>query len=335
MTNYMIFFILLFFQIYSQFVETVQNKVVRFAIENDGSKDWSYGDGNFYHKAWCNGVDKWAENGKTFFCDYEPKCNLFVYEMLYKAGLELPLINKMSRKCREYHQDKPDERPPTNTDIVDGKISLLKLVGTNDNGINKAIKGDIITNGHHMGILIGDGKTISASQKSIRQSDIYGAYGGQGNTIYIFRYDKGIPIFTYSIKTKKNGIQPEVVSSTWNSAGINGDPIIGIAIKVDRCQVNYRVHVKGGNWLPMIRNKYNWNDINGYAGNNKEIDLVEVNFIHCGYNPKIDMWNVPYRVSPLNKGYYDWQYGNQKGKGLDGYAGAIVKSIDHFQIGYD
>lgn len=335
MSDHMILFILLFFPINSQFVETVHSKFVRFAIEKDGSKDWSYGDGNFFHKFLCNGVDKWAENRKTFFCDYEPKCNLFIYEMLYKAGLELPLNNVMSKMCRKFHKEKPIERPPTNTDIIEGKIHLLKLVGTDLDGLNKANKGDIISNGHHMGILIGDGKTISAAQDSIRQAGISNEYGLGKNTIYIFTYDKGIPIFIYSVKSKKNGIQSEVVSSSWGHAGIQGDPIIGIAIRVDRCKVNYRVHVKGGFWLPMVENKYNWGNINGYAGNGKEIDLVEVNFIHCDYNPKIEMRDVPYRVSAINKDYYDWQYGRLKGKNLDGYAGAKGKSIDRFQIGYD
>lgn len=334
MSNHILLFILLFLQINSQFVETIQSKVVRFAKENEGSEDWSYGIANFYLKFFSNGKDRLAENGKTFFCDYEPKCNLFVYEMLYKAGLELPLINQMSQNCKKFHEDQPEGRPPTNKDLVDGNVfPLLYLVGTDQDGINNAINGDIISNGSHMGIIIENKETISASSNSIRKSD-FNSYSSK--TIYIFRYDKGIPIFTYSIKTKNNGIQSEVISRDWGSAGIKGDPIIGIAIKVDRCKVNYRVHVNGGKWLPMIENKYDWNDINGYAGNDKEIDLIEVNFIHCEYNPRITMWDVPYRVAPLNnQNYYDWQYGNKKGKGLDGYAGAKGKSIDLFQIGYD
>ena len=328
-------FFLLILPINSQFYHTVQQKVVEFAKGEKDSVAWSYGDGNFYHKFFTNGKDRMAENGKTFFCDYEPKCNLFVYEMLYKAGLELPLINSMSRKCREFHQSKPIGRPPTNLDFIDGKVSLVRDCG-NYKGC-AIIAGDIISSGNHMGIVIGNGLAISAAQKSIKITD-FNRYGNK-DELYFFRYDKGIPIFTYSVKTKNNGIQSEISSSSWGAAGNEGDPIIGIAIKVDRCSVNYRVHIKNGNWLPMVKNKYDWNDINGYAGNNKEIDLVEVNFIYCDHNPKINegkgYWNVPYRVSPLKKDYYDWQYGNQKGNGLDGYAGAIGKSIDRLQIGYD
>ena len=333
MSNNLIFFFLLIFHINCQFFDTVQKRVARYAKENEGSDAWSYGNGNYYMKLLFNGKDRMAENGKTFFCDYEPKCNLFVYEMLYKAGLELPLINSMSRKCKEFHEDKPQKRPPTNSDIVNGKVNLLSQSWEPN-------EGDIITNGHHMGIILGKDLTISASEKSIRTSD-FDAYRDKGETFYIFKYDKGYPIFTYSIKTKNKGIQSEIRSSSWGETGIKGDPIIGIAIKVDRCQVNYRVHIKNGDWLPMVKNKYDWNDINGYAGNDKEIDLVEVNFIYCNHNPKINegkgYWNVPYRVSPLYKNFYDWQYGNEKdkGRGLDGYAGAKGVSIDHFQIGYD
>ena len=35
----------------------------------------------------------------------------------------------------------------------------------------KLIPGDIITNGHHMGIVMGEDSTISASANSIRYSD--------------------------------------------------------------------------------------------------------------------------------------------------------------------
>ena len=324
-----IFIIILIFPIYSQFIHTVQTKVVNYAKEKEGSEEWEYSEsGIFFLKFFDKGKDRLAENGKTFFCDYEPKCNLFVYEMLYKGGLELPLINEMPRNCKQYHENEPQGRPPTNKDLVEGKISELYLVGTNQEGINKAIPGDIISNGGHMGIVIGNDETISASTKSIRKSD----FNGYGDSIYIFRYDNGVPIFSYSVKTKNNGIQKMRTSETADYAGIIGDPIIGIAIKVDRCSVKYRVHIKGGKWLGYV-NGYDWNDYdNGYAGNGKEIDLVEVNFIYCDLNPKTDMRNVPYRVSPLNKDFYSYQHGNIKGANMDGYAGAKGKSIDRFQI---
>lgn len=55
-------------------------------------------------------------------------------------------------------------------------------------------------------------------------------------------------------------------------AGWYGHKITGIAIK----NAEYRVHIKGGNWLPPISG-YDKNDkLNGYAGNGKEIDALQI-----------------------------------------------------------
>lgn len=55
-------------------------------------------------------------------------------------------------------------------------------------------------------------------------------------------------------------------------AGYFNHKITGIAIKNAR----YRVHIKGGNWLPPVTG-YNIHDPkNGYAGNGKEIDGLQI-----------------------------------------------------------
>ena len=55
-------------------------------------------------------------------------------------------------------------------------------------------------------------------------------------------------------------------------AGWFGHRITGIAIKNAR----YRVHIKNENWLPAVSG-YNINDSkNGYAGNGKEIDALQI-----------------------------------------------------------
>ena len=130
--------------------------------------------------------------------------------------------------------------------------------------------------------------------------------------------------FTYAVRISSGKILPEV-TNTEDYAGKIGEAITDIAIKVNKGSIKYRVHVKGGNWLGYVTG-YNWNDAkNGYAGNHKPIDLVEI--IYSGNNelPK-------YRVSPVNSGYYGWQYGNKVGKGYDGYAGYLGKTIDRIQI---
>ena len=129
------------------------------------------------------------------------------------------------------------------------------------------------------------------------------------------------PNITYRANTK-HGLLPEVTNLE-DYAGIIGYPVLGLAIKVDEKNIKYRVHNKGGNWLPYVSG-YNINDfVNGWAGSNKEIDAIEV----IG-----DGFTVKYRVSAKGKQYYAWQYNNSKTGGQDGYAGLFGKSIDRVQM---
>ena len=129
-------------------------------------------------------------------------------------------------------------------------------------------------------------------------------------------------IFTYAVRTTEGRVLPEV-TNTNDYAGKIGVAITDIAIKVNKGTVKYRVHVKDGNWLGWVTG-YNWSDSNnGYAGNGKPIDLVQIAASSC---------TAKYRVSPLNSGYYSWQLGDQVGGGYDGYAGTLGKAIDRFQV---
>ena len=153
-------------------------------------------------------------------------------------------------------------------------------------------------------------------------------YANDQPPVYYYRYGKNTPtddiIFTYAVRTQGKKILPEVVNTN-DYAGIQGIPITDVAIKVNKGTVKYRVHVRGGNWLNYVTG-YNWNDSkNGYSGNMKPIDCVQII-----YNGKTEM--PLYRVSPLSKDYYDWQKGSKTGGGYDGYAGAMGKVIDRLQI---
>ena len=64
------------------------------------------------------------------------------------------------------------------------------------------------------------------------------------------------------------------------------------------------------------------------------IDAIEVY-----YNTPSDLkkslgyyLKAKYRVSPVSKDYYGWQYDTEKTNGQDGYAGAFGKTIDRVQI---
>lgn len=146
----------------------------------------------------------------------------------------------------------------------------------------------------------------------------------------IGRIGAGI-VFTYAVKAG-GSIYPEVTNLT-DFAGVRGVAITDITIKVNKGSVKYRVHIKGGGWLPYVTG-YNWNDYNnGYAGNGKVIDAIEVY-----YNTPSDIVSehgyqkAQYRVSPINGNYWPWQYDNETKNDQDGYAGTFGVAIDRFQL---
>ena len=116
-------------------------------------------------------------------------------------------------------------------------------------------------------------------------------------------------------------------------AGIQGKAVTDVMVKFRKGTVKYRVHVKGGNWLPYVTG-YNTKDSNnGYAGNGKPIDAIEIIYTTPTDITKTKgKYRAKYRVSPVGGSYYDWQYNNEKTGGQDGYAGAFGKTIDRFQV---
>lgn len=118
-------------------------------------------------------------------------------------------------------------------------------------------------------------------------------------------------------------------------AGIAGEAISGIAIKVSKGKVKYRVHTKGGKWLNWVTDFNLEDDVNGYAG----ILGVEIDAVQIYYTTPADVksahgscYKATYRVSSLSENYYDWQYDDEKDSKQDGYAGSFGKTIDRVQI---
>ena len=156
-------------------------------------------------------------------------------------------------------------------------------------------------------------------------------YTGASNTVKPAQTgDTGV-VFTYGVKS--GGRILPFVTNLSDFAGIQGIPITDAAIKVNKGSVKYRVHIKGGGWLPYVTG-CNWNDpINGYAGNGQIIDAIEVY-----YSTPEDIVNrhgyqkAQYRTSPVNGNYYSWQYDNETGNGQDGYAGCFGVAMDRFQL---
>lgn len=133
-------------------------------------------------------------------------------------------------------------------------------------------------------------------------------------------------VFTYCVKA--DGKTYPSVKNLADYAGVRGKAITDVAIMCNVGKVEYRVHVLGGKWLPYVSG-FNWADpVNGYAGNGKPIDAIEVIYLA----PDGSSQKAQYRVSPVNGNYYDWQYNNETGGGQDGYAGSFGKKVDRFQL---
>lgn len=109
-------------------------------------------------------------------------------------------------------------------------------------------------------------------------------------------------------------------------AGDLENPIKAIAIKVNSGSVKYRVHLKGGDWLPWVTG-YDINDFNnGYAGDcHTDIDCVQVYWYSSDGNGY-----AQYAV--YTNGWLDWQIDTETSGGQDGYAGIYGRSITGFKL---
>lgn len=134
-------------------------------------------------------------------------------------------------------------------------------------------------------------------------------------------------IFTYAAQLTDGTTLPSV-KNLEDYAGIRGKKIANIAIKVNKGKIKYRVHVMGKKWLPYVKG-YDWENVkNGYAGNGKAIDAIQIIYTApSGIKKK-----VKYRVSTVGKEYFPWQTGIEKTNKQDGYAGYYGKAIDRLQI---
>lgn len=128
-------------------------------------------------------------------------------------------------------------------------------------------------------------KVVAPTKKKTYQSHglnkkWYGnvAFGGTSNTdtntfagVIGVAMD-GLYIDDLEYRVKTNGRWLPAVTGRSDYAGILGSQVTDVAIK----GATYRVHIKGGKWLPWVTG-YNINDYsNGYAGNGKIIDAIQI-----------------------------------------------------------
>lgn len=128
----------------------------------------------------------------------------------------------------------------------------------------------------------------------------------------------------YCVKTVKHGWLP-VVRNLEDYAGFENSPIIGLAMKVDKGSIKYRVHSKKGYWMPFVTDFDINNYETGFAGDDSEIDAVEVYY----FTPD-DI--RPFKKAKYKVNDYDWQYDNETSNGQDGYAGVYGVTATKFQI---
>lgn len=137
---------------------------------------------------------------------------------------------------------------------------------------------------------------------------------------------------TYAVKLEDGTILPEVTNLE-DYAGIRGRKVVGIAARVDRGELKYQVHVLGGGWLPYVTG-CDWNDAaNGYAGNGNVVDALRVYYSTPDDIVEADGYKkAKYRVAPVERDYYSWQYDDETSNEQDGYAGMFGMPIDRVQI---
>lgn len=129
----------------------------------------------------------------------------------------------------------------------------------------------------------------------------------------------------YKARTQKHQWLPEV-KNLEDYAGYENSPITGLAIRVDKGTIRYRVHLKGKGWLPFVTG-YDVNDYNnGFAGDGvNAIDCVE-----CYYYTPNDI--RPYKKAKYKVNNYPYQYDDEKINGQDGYAGVYGVTATKFQM---
>lgn len=129
----------------------------------------------------------------------------------------------------------------------------------------------------------------------------------------------------YRVKTQKHGWLKEV-KNLEDYAGWENSPITGLAIRVNKGSIKYRVHIKGRGWLPYVTG-YDINDFNnGFAGDGvNAIDCVECYY----YTPN----NIrPYQYAYYKVNDYPYQKDLVEGNGFDGFAGESGVTATKFQM---
>lgn len=110
----------------------------------------------------------------------------------------------------------------------------------------------------------------------------------------------------------------DINNSDTGFAGVIGNPISGLYVSASVGNVYYKVHIKGGEWLPEVKNKEDYAGIFG-----KPIDAVMI---------RSDATSLIYQVHCEEKGWLDAVSGYNESDADQGYAGWMGYAIDAIAI---
>lgn len=205
------------------------------------------------------------------------------------------------------------------------------------------------TGWEHAGVYLGNGKVFECTtgwgvnRCVISDIDSNGGryYNGvrnlkwtkHGKLIYIDYTDTPQPTpvdkvnVYYKVRTNRHGWLPEV-KNLEDYAGWENQPIIGVAIRVDKGKVWYQAHVKGGGWLSKVTG-YNINDFyNGWAGDGRVIDCVRVYY----ETPQDIIKSSGYKKAKYKVNNYNWQYDDEYDAYGENFAGVYGVTATELRI---
>ena len=263
-------------------------------------------------------------------------CEVFVQWVFNKAGASSLLYTKTAN-CGYAAKAFQDKGRLVTSGFKKGDVVFFHW----NNERSDLVPGTYVS--HHVGIIESvngdgtlttiEGNTGSSSNGAVlRQRRALSVVSCAGRPAYDEKAeDASIPSVHYRVRTKGRWL-PEVADLS-DFAGIKGSPITDVAIRASSGTVRYRVHILGGGWLPYVMGCDISDGRNGYAGDGKPIDAVEVIYgTTKAYASAHGYLRAKYQTAPLNGGYYPWQYDNERTSGQDGYAGKFGKAADRLRL---
>ena len=232
---------------------------------------WHAGDGNGKGNREGIAIEIcYSKSGGERFIKAEQNAVELIVDILKRYGWGIDRVTK--------HQDYMNKYCPHRT-LDMGWDRFIKMIQDRLNG-----QAQPVTNEDTTGIIkykVYDGRWLPSVKKCDATADGYaGLYGNAISGI------KAVPeygeIFIQSHIIGASNFLPEISSKNYNNndedsySGIYGRPIDCVKIRSTKGWVKYRVHIKGGSWLPWVDSRTKTGS-ESYAGiYGKEIDGIQM-----------------------------------------------------------